>query len=308
MPVPFIKIALLAAAGLVAALVFAVVKSVRTGRVRPLALFALPVLAFPAAAAFIYVLRAEDNRSAEVMVAAEAAQKAVEADLRAFQRADVLVLPDRSDTPSRDWVKNAGGSQPTEVRSGGLKMSVRLPGPDGKLVGYSGPEATEEEALRKARASLKEQLRGLALAEMTKRSRGRVSGDTARELERVADGALGTTIPELERFHERVQLPKSGMVAYRAAILIKVEKNWAKDAVAKASQSAKSLAEESRAVQRDRLWTLLSALGLAFSVYLVYSFLNAGSKGHLAWPLRIISVTAYALLCAALLYLKGLFT
>jgi hypothetical protein len=41
--------------------------------------------------------------------------------------------------------------------------------------------------------------------------------------------------------------------------------------------------------------------------FLLYAFLNAGTKGHFAWPLRIISVATLLVVYLGLMYLKGWF-
>ena len=50
-----------------------------------------------------------------------------------------------------------------------------------------------------------------------------------------------------------------------------------------------------------------SALTLALVIFLLYSLLNAGTKGHFAWPLRFLSAGALCVLYLGLVYLKGWF-
>jgi hypothetical protein len=42
-------------------------------------------------------------------------------------------------------------------------------------------------------------------------------------------------------------------------------------------------------------------------VFLLYSFLNAGTKGHFAWPLRIVSIGTLIVLYLGLMFLQGWF-
>lgn len=58
---------------------------------------------------------------------------------------------------------------------------------------------------------------------------------------------------------------------------------------------------------RHRTWasTAASALCLALVVFLLYSLLNAGTKGYFAWPLRIVCTCALALFYLGAMYWKG---
>jgi uncharacterized integral membrane protein len=91
-----------------------------------------------------------------------------------------------------------------------------------------------------------------------------------------------------------------------------VPTEWPKDAAAKIIGAARAAQAEAVHVEakmqderRHSVWTIFSAGALALAIFLVYSFINAGTKGHMAWALRIVSLGAFALLCLGLLVLRG---
>jgi hypothetical protein len=112
---------------------------------------------------------------------------------------------------------------------------------------------------------------------------------------------------EVDRYQESVELPASRATAHRAAVLVRVPQHWVASAAEQAVEAARAQRSAMREGRRTLGWTIFSALALALVIYFIYSFLNAGTKGHLAWPLRIVSVAAYLLLCLGLLFLRGNF-
>ena len=52
-------------------------------------------------------------------------------------------------------------------------------------------------------------------------------------------------------------------------------------------------------------WTLLMGVAIAAFLYLSYLFLDAGTRGHFTWQLRVISVLAFVGICVAIAALRG---
>jgi uncharacterized membrane protein (DUF485 family) len=229
----------------------------------------------------------------------------IEDGFQAWQRMEALEPP----PPSKPWVLRSGFSDVQEVPSTGRpQVAPRLPGQNGELAAYSGLEPTPEDALKGARALLAGQLKALVSLELNYRGKAGVADERGRGLlEKAAARLLADPRFEADRYEEKLKLPASGSVAHRAAVLARVPDGWAyrtaEELIGAAQASERALEAERRSVG----WVILSALILGLVVYFVYSFLNAGSKGHLAWPLRIASVAAYLLICLGLLFLRGRF-
>ncbi|MGH9362721.1 MAG: hypothetical protein ACRD2T_12475, partial [Thermoanaerobaculia bacterium] len=180
------------------------------------------------------------------------------------------------------------------------------PGPRGELVGLSKLEPTREEALRGARLAAREKLQRLVRGRFEERARRPIDGGAAAPwIDASVERFLADPGARKDLFEESVKLPQSGEVVYRAAVLLELP---GRRIDALAEEALKDL-EAVQGAERSRLtrlgWTLLSALLLALVTFIVYSFLNAGSKGHLAWTLRIASIAAYLLVCLGLFFLRG---
>jgi hypothetical protein len=52
------------------------------------------------------------------------------------------------------------------------------------------------------------------------------------------------------------------------------------------------------------VWTLVMGAAIAIFLYLAYLFLDAGTRGHFTWQLRIISVLAFVAVCVAIAALR----
>jgi hypothetical protein len=94
---------------------------------------------------------------------------------------------------------------------------------------------------------------------------------------------------------------------HRAAILVKVDAGSLGPLVERFKGSIVGALESERVERRQIVVTIASALGLALVVFLLYAFVNAGTKGHFAWPLRIISLGTLLALYLALMYFQGWF-
>ena len=58
-------------------------------------------------------------------------------------------------------------------------------------------------------------------------------------------------------------------------------------------------------VRGSIVWNGLLALALAALLYVGYAFLDAATRGHFTWRLRILSVTAFVVFCAAMAALRA---
>ena len=123
------------------------------------------------------------------------------------------------------------------------------------------------------------------------------------EAGRAADQLLRTAVSQ--EYLDGGRLRQSGEEIHLAALRARLPVKWLETETEKAQTSLRRSAEQAR---RERFaWgaTIFSALVLALAVYLLYSFINAGTKGHLAWPLRIVSMAAFLLLCLGLLLVRN---
>jgi hypothetical protein len=225
-------------------------------------------------------------------------------DHQSWQKMEVL----GARVPSKSWVVDGGGSSYQQQAHSGWSINLRVPSPKGDLPGYSALEATPEEALKGARRSLAAELKALVRAKL---ARSGVADPWGEQWEGILEESAGRLVAqpqaEVDRYEESVELPMSRSQAHRAAVLVRVPGDWSARAAGEVIEAAR-VSELSREEHRRSLgWTVLSALLLGLVIYFIYSFLNAGSKGHLAWPLRLVSLAAYLLLCLGLLFLRGRF-
>jgi hypothetical protein len=216
------------------------------------------------------------------------------------------VLP--SNEPRKPWVEDAGGSgtlNGNQQNDGQMvEVAIRTPGPDGSLVGYSDLETTPEEAVEKAQRSLRDQVQALVEWELVKR--GRFDPTSVQDVEAVRRAIGSLPAPSsLEVHQESVKLPESGSVAHRAAVRGQVPMTMVQAVASAVREEIQAAQRVERARKINWAWTFFSLAALALFVFLIYSFLNAGTKGHMAWPLRAASVVAFAVLCVALLILRG---
>ncbi len=207
--------------------------------------------------------------------------------------------------PFKLWVEDHGGSQRLSGTMGQISMDLDVPGPQGEIVGYSGLEPTEEEALKAARASLGEKLKALVKLEIVRTSGDSSDPDLWGKVDLLIARSLNPQSMEVDSFQEAVRLPQSGNTSHRAAVLARLPETQVPEIASQVTRTAREMKDQAREARRTWAWTIASALVLALFMFIIYSFLNAGTKGHLAWPLRIISITAFALLAAGLLIVRG---
>ncbi len=208
---------------------------------------------------------------------------------------------------TKPWVATKGGSRFMEIHSPRFNGKLWLPGPGGELVGYSNLQSTREDAMAMSMKLLSDKIEAFVLKTIAEKAQD----VEAREID-IRNSVKAEVLKFLEgrsakvdQFEESVHLPESGATAYRAASMVKVSDGWISDAMRSVSENLKKLQEAARSNRRTWAWTVFSASILAIAIFLLYSFLNAGTKGHLAWPLRLVSFSAFLILCFALLVLRG---
>ncbi len=209
------------------------------------------------------------------------------------------------------WVADAGGSSPFSLRLGCVSIIGRLPGPAGELAGYSGAWQPDlEQAEADADRSVVEQLSAVLLRKLAIRAEA-APGLSSESLliddllDLVEDRVRVATDDLLvDRFvEERTRnYVGSSHKLYREAKLIRApEERLAEltDAIVEDVHRASARLVDAR---HHTLWTIAAAAGLALVAFLLYSFINAGTKGYFAWPLRIVSLGALVLLYVGLFY------
>ncbi|MBI4582507.1 MAG: hypothetical protein HY717_00545 [Planctomycetes bacterium] len=222
-------------------------------------------------------------------------------DLAAWKKLDA-VAPKEAAKP---WVLDAAGSTAWAVEGQGLSLIAWKPGPGWRLAGYSRDlEPALETARLAADRSALGQLAALLLWELSGR-RGSIdfAFKDAEVLVRQTLHARFESRLVADRFEEAV--PLAAGTVYRAAVLVKADPQILQELSAelvKGIQEGKLKAIKQR---REFLINAASAAGLAIFIFLAYAFLNAGTKGHFAWPLRIFSLLALALLYLGFFWMRG---
>jgi hypothetical protein len=258
------------------------------------------LLAFAGIGTLWVVWRAPARRDRE-----PAYQLRLEDDLEAWRKADVVA----GGGAAKPWLADAAGSRPWSETSGGMIIAGRRPGPEGKLVGYSGLEPDPEAARRAAELSAARQLEAILLSQVKEYAPHRGPAlPPADILPLIRERVLGGRLVELivDRFEEPVEMPISKAVLHRTAVLVRADPETLARLGDAVREGIETGAARRMKLRRDIIWTGGAAAVMALVVFLIYSFLNAGTKGHFAWPLRVVSLGALILLYVGLLYWRGL--
>ncbi|MBN1417246.1 MAG: hypothetical protein JXP34_00630 [Planctomycetes bacterium] len=220
--------------------------------------------------------------------------------LAKWKEGDAIAPPEGA----KPWIEDAAGAERWSGAVGDLRVTCRRPGPSGELVGYSSFEPSPEEARAQAIDRAGEDLDALAAAELKRQ-------DPAQDIEAAMPLIREVVRNESERwaqgseYYEQTVRRPYGTV-YRAAVRIRATADEViRPIVERVRAEIRSGWIEARARRKEIFWTGISIAALVVSIFLLYSFANAGTKGHFAWPLRLVSALAFGGLCLGILYLRG---
>ncbi|MGQ9590141.1 MAG: hypothetical protein ACUVYA_07590 [Planctomycetota bacterium] len=229
-------------------------------------------------------------------------------DFERWLEADAIAPP--RERPA--WVENAGGSIAVSETAFGLEVRGRRPGPDGLLAGYSDLCQETEEALEAARRSAAEHVAAFVVAtarRLPADPSGRALLPERRLPKKLVLESLAAFRPEIlefvaawtkDRFVEEIAKPYGTL--RRAAILVSVDSKEVLQLAARFGDVLLRRGWDRSESRREVLIAVAAALGMAVAVFLLYSFLNAGTKGYFAWPLRIVSIGTLLAMYLGLMY------
>ena len=109
----------------------------------------------------------------------------------------------------------------------------------------------------------------------------------------------------LDRFDQKIDRPYGTL--YRSALLVKADGEPLRLLKKELTKAFRESQVEEMGTRRSVAITVTSALGLALIIFLLYSFLNASTRGYFVWQLRFLSLGALLLLYVGLMYLRGSF-
>lgn len=217
-------------------------------------------------------------------------------DLAAWKReGDALGFQGTSEAPG--WLADAAGSRLVEDRAGDTYFRIWKPGPGDRLVGYSGPEPTAEDAIDGAREEAAAKLGLLAVRELEKH-------ESTHDPVIVFPLARSLALARIGQLHREDHLQRAeltpGVPVWRAAVLVESgPEEMAELSAGLSGELARGWAQEQ--LERRRLvGEIFGAAFLCFVIFLVYTLVNARTKGHFAWPLRLVSLAV--LLAGGLAY------
>ena len=179
---------------------------------------------------------------------------------------------------------------------------------DNRRVGYSVPTVTSEEAMRQARDDAANNVLA-SLARSYWIHGYQQHGDKLplpvndmnllgkRVIDRNFDGLLVDTYEET--------IARLLGTVYRAAVQIRVDSKILDHLTDALITEIHGSRVDATAKRRDLISTSISAAALALVVLVLYFFLNAGTKGYFAWPLRFLSLSLLLAIYAGWFYLKG---
>jgi len=203
-------------------------------------------------------------------------------------------------TPTKPWLTGGATAAERSVRIGDTSFRFAPRTSDDHIIAFSGVEPSRGAALRAAHATAAQKLAVLALMHLESE---RPEIDTSQVWPLAVglgvDVARAAEIDRIEQSSERAYGP-----IYRAAVLVDVDdQRLASLATTVESEHARGWVKRQDALRRW-LWTGASVGLLAIAIFLLYTFLNAGTKGHFAWPLRFVSAAVFLILCAAVYFIR----
>jgi len=231
-----------------------------------------------------------------------AAPPTVADEYAAWEKADAM---DPNAGASPPFVREGARCQPFSLVIAGKEVKGRHPTARGTIVGYSGLEPDGVTAWASARGSAERQVKSLLIWELKD-----AGGDQLRHIE-AALSRLEPTIQAYvqdhaaDNFEQTIKSNYGNVTYFRAATGVDVTKPKIEPLVAKLKEQIRKEQIAAISMRHKIIWTAASALGLALVIFLLYSFLNAGTKGYFAWPLRILSVGILVVLYVGIMYLQG---
>jgi hypothetical protein len=192
-----------------------------------------------------------------------------------------------------EWVLLAGGSEyQARELSGRLSVRCRFPGPQGRVVGYSGLDVSPDEALLQARRAAIEQLKAVLIWHLAETASPRLAN--LADLDRRAQALLEREATASGSWQTSAVL--NAGTFFRAALALDASSRRLEEHGQRLLKEMQVHAQSVAASRRHLATDVASALGLALCIFLLYCFLNAGTKGYFAWPLRIVSLGTLVLI------------
>jgi hypothetical protein len=225
-------------------------------------------------------------------------------DLAAWKRAGTLGFTTAQGR--QDWIEDAERHCQRELCIvGDTEFVLWMPAVRDReaplLAGFSEEEATSELARDAAHERVQAKIAVLALRELKSRQ---------PQLVVAALEPLARSLARQSRyFHPRdlvIQTRRltDGTVVHRSAVRARVEPEDVKVLAAEVEHRVQQGWIDDEAQARRWFWTAVWAAALAFAFFLVYTFVNAGTKGYFAWPLRIVSLLLFFLVAASIYYMR----
>ncbi len=264
---------------------------------------------------------AESEHSSELL---KQARRVAPAKVRAllpdfnFQQAWTDKYPPKEGTSFPEWVASEELRDPPRrsIVVNGVNFSfIAFGGGDG-VAGFSGFQATGEEAAAEAWECLRARIEEAVLARCALRA-PREFTPVPTALGAATAGRIGLEIEArrallaIETFVDEIDVAGLGST-YRAAHRAACGGDFidAIAAVAGANAAAELQAADERRLTNTKTWASLlgGALFLLLIITSIYLFLNAQTKGYYAWPLRIAAGGIYLAAVAACLLCFRRFT
>jgi len=208
------------------------------------------------------------------------------------------------DSPA--WVHNAAGSQFFRWSSEDTEFAYWQAGTNSELASYSAPSPSLEEALEDATRLLREKIAALLVIRLE-------DSDPSHDAQAILPLAY-QLIDDSERRRRPVyavdgKYSESSERRYGTVFRTAIRARLEPGAVDRLTADLKHEVDHGWLNEQERLegvlWTGASVLVLAFAIFLLYTFLNAGTKGHFAIPLRVLSAAIFFLLCATVFYVRA---
>ena len=167
-------------------------------------------------------------------------------------------------------------------------------------VGYSTQNPSAGEAFSEARASAQDKLAVLALRHL-KQQKHNVDVTRLRPLARYL---AANEFSDVREYHSQsALLPISGYEVHRRAVLLAAEPGRIVELSGHITRKLEEGWIRKQEIRKKVIWAVGTGILAAFVIFLLYSVFNASTKGHFAWPLRIVSISILCALALAVYYM-----